>query len=242
LGTCPVIGTATYQGVLLGDVNGNYKNIAADGLIKSGLLKSADQVVIDIQNAVMVNGYLEVPVMVSSLQDIKALDLALILPQGLKFEGVTGLVSGMQAQGHYNTADATLRLTSYSQVTYPVNQPVMVIRFAAQNPSLSMTGVAAYTNGEASNLLVGSPTGLGEFSKESISIYPNPASDKLYVVVPVDATVQLRDITGRIVIAPVEAFAAEALELNTSELVDGVYFLNVLNDNQMTTHRIVVKK
>ena len=58
----------------------------------------------------------------------------------------------------------------------------------------------------------------------SVSLYPNPASEQVSFVLDDDAEVSIFDMTGRKV-STTDATAGN-VQLNVSELVDGVYFVN----------------
>ena len=66
---------------------------------------------------------------------------------------------------------------------------------------------------------------VNENQAQSVNIYPNPAREQVSFVIDEDAEVSLFDVTGRKV--STMNVAAGQVQLNVSELVDGVYFVNV---------------
>jgi hypothetical protein len=74
-----------------------------------------------------------------------------------------------------------------------------------------------------------------------LSLFPNPATDRITVSLPTAgaATVALRDLTGRLVLAPAALAADKQLVLPTS-LARGIYMLEV-NQNGITAVRRIEK-
>ena len=82
------------------------------------------------------------------------------------------------------------------------------------------------------------PDGIEENEIVTISIYPNPAHDIIFVGANNDLPVQniqLYNIAGQLVMTSNE------LEINVSELPEGVYFVAVFTENQKFVERIVIK-
>ena len=82
------------------------------------------------------------------------------------------------------------------------------------------------------------PDGIEENENVAISIYPNPAHDIIFVGANNDLPVQniqLYNIAGQLVMTSNE------LEINVSELPEGVYFVTVFTENQKFIERIVIQ-
>ncbi len=83
---------------------------------------------------------------------------------------------------------------------------------------------------------------------EAFQAYPNPVSDQLTMDFNFDKTIEnlhinLVDLTGKIIHTETrENYAAGNLQLDVSDYPNGVYFLNVQADEQMTTQKVVVSK
>ncbi|MES2478131.1 MAG: T9SS type A sorting domain-containing protein [Bacteroidota bacterium] len=63
---------------------------------------------------------------------------------------------------------------------------------------------------------------------EMLRIYPNPTNDKVFVESPIKIRVAVKDATGRMVIAQ-----QQVSEIDMSKLADGIYILEVSDDNNM---------
>lgn len=83
----------------------------------------------------------------------------------------------------------------------------------------------------------------------SVSMYPNPANDKVNISYVLDrtsdVTVTITDLSGKAVsttsVSAVNA-GANAVAVNTSDLSNGVYVVSLTANNQTSTHKLVIKK
>ena len=71
----------------------------------------------------------------------------------------------------------------------------------------------------------------------AITVYPNPAKDVVYVNAPIGSTVELMDISGRIMAAQI----SEGIETSfgLSDMADGVYMIQIKSNGEVTTERLV---
>jgi hypothetical protein len=82
----------------------------------------------------------------------------------------------------------------------------------------------------------GSATSINNNSEEFISVYPNPAKDKLTIKGIYDM-VEIHDVYGK------KVFASDNKEeLNISKLSSGIYFVNIKISNLITVQKITVTK
>ena len=82
------------------------------------------------------------------------------------------------------------------------------------------------------------PDGIEDNDIVTISVYPNPAHDYIRVETMCTSSVQridLYDVTGQKILSSTE------MEINVSELSEGVYFVTVFTENQKFVERIIVK-
>lgn len=73
----------------------------------------------------------------------------------------------------------------------------------------------------------------------AISIYPNPAGNTVNLQLPEATQVQLFDITGKILYAATLPQGTQTL--NTAQLPNGFYFINLNGSRQKTTQKLVVQ-
>ena len=233
------------KGVLLGDVNGNYDAIPADGQIKRN--ESKGIIYLDFAKTKTNKNYTDIPVYFSSPEKIVALDFSLKLDETIE------KVVIIQPAPYLNDAfvntdeDHVLRFTSNGRKEYETNKPVAFLRFT--NPvdiinNEDLTELKGYLNGEPVPFEITNNIGTGTFrnvQNKDIQIYPNPVNGVLNVIVQENSTIQLVDIHGKEIIIEAEAKGNEKLEIHTEHLKSGVYFLKVSNDHFVNTEPLVIQ-
>ncbi len=127
----------------------------------------------------------------------------------------------------------TSTLTPY---TFTVNQ-VGNVRFRITSTATATTSRINIDDISITNF-IGSAT-LASQALPGLSVFPNPATDRLTVSLPTSApaTVALRDLTGRIVLAPATLAADKQLRLPAA-LASGVYLLEVNQGGVIAVRRI----
>lgn len=83
----------------------------------------------------------------------------------------------------------------------------------------------------------GAVAGNDDFSALTVSVYPNPASDVLFVSTDKDAAVKLYDVTGRTVVN--QEYTASGI--NVSALPAGTYFAEITIENAKTVKQFIVQ-
>ncbi|HXC03254.1 MAG TPA: Ig-like domain-containing protein [Bacteroidia bacterium] len=247
---CPVIGHETYDGILLGDVNGSYAGIAPDGHLKAAqkILSPSDKVVFDMADASIHGNTIDIPVYVSSVDVTNSLDFALKFNESvLSFDSVINNTTYLQPLSYLNPNDQTLRVTSNSTQNYSMNTPLVSLRFKTLSGSVNKTdlnSLRAYINGDSTGTLVTDlATGiLTPASVEMVSVYPNPTNKTIHVEVSEKSTVQLFDISGKEVIDARNVNANEKQAIDVLSVANGVYFLKVSNDKFITVKKVVINK
>lgn len=84
-----------------------------------------------------------------------------------------------------------------------------------------------------------------EIPDESLTIYPNPATNELKINIDSkykgNLQIHLTDVLGREVISQIheKQFTQEEIKVNISKLGKGVYFMEILEGNRMITKKIV---
>lgn len=77
----------------------------------------------------------------------------------------------------------------------------------------------------------------GDFTKNKISIYPNPASEVFYLTTDKEAKVKLFDISGRLV--KTQNYTANGIDV--SSLNSGIYMAEITIDETKEVQKIIVK-
>lgn len=249
---CPVISLGTYKGVLLGDVNGNYDAIPADGEIKKTI--SSGSMTFDLANAIISNGFVDVPVYFTSTDKVEAIDFVTKFNQSvLEYSSVIPnkkVSYHTNAEGFFKKDDGTARFTCNSiQQAYEANQEFVSIRFKMLSNLVSNSDLLpklGLLQGNSADLKVTGTvivTGIDNINSDHmISVYPNPANEVLNITAAENANVQIRDMEGRLVMDEVRVNANERYELNVQSLANGVYMMQVYNNNFITTQRVMISK
>ncbi|MBR4468441.1 MAG: T9SS type A sorting domain-containing protein [Bacteroidales bacterium] len=80
--------------------------------------------------------------------------------------------------------------------------------------------------------------GVGEQTGKDITLYPNPVNDKLTIEAEAAlGTIEIYNLMGALVFS--QKGCANKVEINTSELQSGIYFIRMTNDNASETRRFV---
>jgi hypothetical protein len=86
------------------------------------------------------------------------------------------------------------------------------------------------------------PTGINDFSAlNDMQVYPNPAADYINVVIPDNdvKTITMVDVTGRIV--KEEVISSLQLQISTTDLPSGIYFIIAKGDDKVFKSRVTIK-
>jgi Secretion system C-terminal sorting domain/Bacterial Ig domain len=238
--SCPLIGTEVYTGILLGDVNGNFKSIAAGAGLRSG---SEDKIVFDLSKAISADGFVTIPVSIVSDKTINALDFSMQFDGGLVYNSIVNHASYCEGLGNFNITDTTLRFTSYSLQNFDINQPIVSVRVAAnQVNNNDLKSLAGYLNGDQVNVeVIGNGGTSSVVENNLVTVYPNPASETVNVIVSENATVQLIDMEGSVVVS-LNVYANQKQVISTENLANGVYTLKVANANFIDVKKVVIAK
>jgi hypothetical protein len=86
-----------------------------------------------------------------------------------------------------------------------------------------------------------------EVSENNVHVSPNPVADQLNLKLDVidtesDLTVDIVDITGKVVYTENLTEGFREYTVNTSDLTNGVYFVRITNGDQISSAKIVVSK
>ena len=79
------------------------------------------------------------------------------------------------------------------------------------------------------------------FEQSNLSIYPNPTQSEITIAsrLPLGTVrLQIVDLNGRVVMDR-EADISRSMQLDISQLQNGLYFLNIKGDAQSYTHKII---
>lgn len=245
--SCVVYKEGTFKGILLGDVNGNYDAIPADGQIKRMPDVNKGSIYLDLTKAKTGKDYIDVPVYFTSVEKIVALDFSLKLDESLQYGKIT------QASSYLNDALANLddehilRFTSNSRKNYETDKPLIVLRFETNNGKITssdLDNLTGYLNGEPVPLEIKTSVSTrinNTIETKEVEIYPNPSSGILNVMVTENSILQVMDLQGKELMFKTQARANEKLELHLEDFKSGSYLLKVVNEKFVNTQVVVVE-
>ena len=235
-GACQTFAVETYTGILVGDVNGNYATVSPNSLFRS-----TDKLVFDLSKAVVENGVAEIPVYAVVSENINSVDFAMNFNMSnVAFDGVK-TAENVESLSNISAVDSKLRFTSFSLDGISTEGAVAYVRFSVGAngvESADLASVEAYINGEAVNAeVIGS-----RVSEVAVDVFPNPANDVINVIVSENASLELMDLSGKMISAQSVANAYQKYEVSTSNLANGIYVLKVNTASGVTMKKVVVQK
>jgi hypothetical protein len=249
LENCPYIEPETYLGILLGDVNGNYGDIPTDGKLKSAKSDNA-VIVFDLSHARLIGNKMEFPVYYSADYAVTSLDFEMHFNlEKLVFDTIFNKVANINADFFYNEEDSALRLTSYSLSNYQANNNLVYVRFDVTESNIQQSDFVvplSLLNGESVTASVTEytpVTGLINYPlKPDITVYPNPAKNLIYVEISDEATLEILDMNGRILLNKVALVAGEKQDINVEQLTTGMYMLKFQTDSYSVIKKLLINK
>ena len=238
--TCPTVGTETYKGILLGDVNGSYATYAADGILKTN---NSDYILVDLNNVIVEGSKVTVPVAFISEEPVNAFDLALgVNENNLTYVSAEDNQIGSESEAFYNMDDKTFRFSSFNMNTFSSNARLVYLTFETANGKVSEKDFSAelgLLNGKQTEVKFAKSL---DVANSSVDIYPNPSNGTFTLMSKLDGRVDIVDVTGNLVHPGTIVKANQMLEVNMPELSAGVYFVRFFNNNSMNTERIVISE
>ena len=76
---------------------------------------------------------------------------------------------------------------------------------------------------------------------KTVNIYPNPAENLLNIDIGQFNSIQITDIFGRTV-ATIDATEQRPVQINTSNLANGIYFVKIVTENEIFVEKIIIQK
>ena len=86
-----------------------------------------------------------------------------------------------------------------------------------------------------------STSGIKQTQNLNLTVFPNPANDKVLILLPADATVSLLDMSGRIVLSQEFSVGNGNMPiLETASLPSGTYLMKALGKNYSASGKVIV--
>lgn len=248
LGSCPTVDNEVYKGVLLGDADLNVAALTSTP--GTQFRPNGDRVVIDLSKSIVNGNTVEVPVSFVSSNPVVALDFAMKFDESdLAYNQMVNYSSNTDAMAYLNPNDKTLRFTATNvdASAFSANQSVASIRFETQNGDIApeqLNSLLGILNGnQVAVEVLGKTVGITSLSNDnSVSVHPNPTSGMLNVTSIGDATVQLFDLSGKVVLLETTVKASKTQQISLANLANGVYFVKISNADFVSIKKVVLSK
>lgn len=78
---------------------------------------------------------------------------------------------------------------------------------------------------------------INEEDKKEISVYPNPTSNIVNVILPQNASLQIFDVSGKLIFETITSETTFTFDF--SDFQSGVYFMNVISEGKIYTEKII---
>lgn len=144
------------------------------------------------------------------------------------------------AEGGTATGSGTYTYGDEVTITVETNEDWAFLNWTENGTVVSeektYTFIATASRDLVANLIY--TVGVGEQSGNNITLYPNPVNDKLTIEAESAlGTVEIYNLMGALVYS--QKGCTNKVEINTSDLQSGIYFIRLTNDNVSETRRFV---
>ena len=144
------------------------------------------------------------------------------------------------AEGGTATGGGTYTYGDEVTITVETNEDWAFLNWTENGTVVSeektYTFIATASHDLVANLIY--TVGVGEQMGNNITLYPNPVNDKLTIEAEATlGTVEIYNLMGALVYS--QKGCTNKVEINTSDLQSGIYFIRMTNDNASETRRFV---
>lgn len=207
------------------DEGGSSQSIEYDYLVDDLIAPEISNVTIDPANPTdndVVN-------LSATITDIDGTISSAELQWGLNAESLTNSINMSVSSGNVYITDSEIPAQASGETVY-------YKILTTDNDALEASQNGSYEVSESNSI--------NDFTKEKLSVYPNPVKDFI--------TIQLENYTAKVEITIYNTLGSVLLSektdfnreyrMNLSDLDSGIYFISFVNDNLLITKMIVVKK
>ncbi|MBI1836101.1 MAG: fibronectin type III domain-containing protein [Flavobacteriia bacterium] len=257
-GNCPEFSTSYFKGILLGDIDGNFNQMAAGGTKSMDINSIAFEIAAAVQHE---NCVVDIPFYTGEFigDSVFAIDFDMAYNNSqLEFDEIIYNNSSSSSEQLYNQVDGNRILFTSSDVyAYAPSTLLGYIRFNVLANQISATDfgtITSYINGIERNVSIeglsncANYNGLQEVEEtQNLHVFPNPHSDNFVVELNTatdkNVEIYLTNVYGEIVqiIENGTVTGTYKKQVNTSELTSGVYFLTMKSNGQTIVNKLVKK-
>lgn len=208
-------------------------------------IDALDSVIFDCSQLTGATGAIQIPVSIKSDDLVYSLDFSLKYDHTiLQYDTTVNVTTYLQGLSYYFSTDSTIRFTSSTFSPCTNDTVLAVVKFILLAPSFtngSIYTLKGYLNGTlcSSGYVPPSPVGISENVIENFTIYPNPAQDAVSINFDNANRLEALNLLGQIVYSEnIEGMTSTIM--NTTSLVNGVYFVKLYTGKGNGLHKLVV--
>lgn len=248
--SCIPVGSISYQGILLGDVDGNWNQAP----LNSNAIRSSNenQLVVGLDSAIAVNnGYL-IPLQIQYADSVKAIDF------NFGYDSTQFIVAEVKPTFDAiannfiwnNFYNKTILAGAYSSDTFSKNLPIYYLKLLSSVPitETSFKEFKSYINGNEVPVVYRQALVTGnsdEHYSSYVNVYPNPTNGSLSVIGKnwgsETVIAELNNSSGQLVQTfeiPVQLSSINS-ELDLTTVTDGIYFLKLKSDKLIKVIKLI---
>jgi hypothetical protein len=200
-------------------------------------IDALDSVIFDCSQLTGATGAIQIPVSIKSDDLVYSVDV-------LQYDTTINVTTYLQGLSYYFSPDSTIRFTSSTFSPCTNDTVLAVVKFILLAPSFtngSIYTLKGYLNGTlcSTGYVPPSPVGLSENVMENFTIYPNPAQDAVSINFQNANRLEVLNLLGQTVYSEnIEGMTSTIM--NTTRLVNGVYFVKLYTSKGNGLHKLVV--
>jgi hypothetical protein len=233
---CPTILEETYQAILLGDINGSFSNIEADGVLRS----SKNYIRVDLANASIDGGMARIPVVYNSEDAVTGLDLALQWDTlAYRYSNIM-INEAADYSRTFSRLEQTLRLSAF-RIGGFASTTFATLELQINGDELrreDFEGILGLINGKRVEVQFSA----NETMPAALTCWPNPNTGEFQVISNKTGRLSMTSLTGALVSNDRIIREFETNTMDFSHLSPGIYFLQFHDGVKMTTQKIVITR
>jgi len=209
-------------------------------------INSGDTVIFDLAQATYAGNTVRIPVSINTDDNINSLDFWFKFNYAkLTFDSLIDLTIYIQSTCNFSTIDSFLHYSSYALQNYANNTPLILLQFitTGQIHASDLDSVSVLLNGSQCSIKITEPVMNGisaAISPMNVIVFPNPATSTIRISAREEFAAEMLNIDGCDVIEAKQTSTNGKLEMNTSEIPDGIYLLRIYDLSSSTIQKIIV--
>lgn len=208
-------------------------------------IDALDSVIFDCSQLTGATGAIQIPVSIKSDDLVYSVDFSLKYDHSvLQYDTTINVTTYLQGLSYYFTTDSTIRFTSSTFTPVTNDTTLALVKFILLAPSFtngSIYTLKGYLNGTlcSTKYIPPSPLGVEENVMKHFTVYPNPAQDAVSINFENATRLELIDLLGQTVYSE-NIEGMKTTNLNTSDVVNGVYFLKLYTNKGNGLRKLIV--